>query len=68
MILEPTCFEKVKMDESDIKFFNEDFLKLSGRSLEWVLIELIVFVMYLFTLLTFMVKSRIYKVGIDQTI
>ena len=47
--------------------FGEEFQKLAGKSLEWILMELVVYVFFLMTLLVIMIKSRFTKVGIEHS-
>ena len=47
--------------------FGEEFQKLAGKSLEWILIELFVWVFFLMTMVIIMIKSRFTKVGIDNS-
>ena len=57
-VLQPTCFQKVKLDESDTLYFDKSFQILAGKCLEWIEIEIFIFTFYLLTLLIFMIKSR----------
>ena len=47
--------------------FGEEFQKLAGKSLEWILMELVVYVFFLCTMIVIMIKSRFTKVGIDNS-
>ena len=53
----PPCLE----DRATIK-------KWAGNSIEWLTIELFVFIIYLFTMMLFMIKSRCLSVGISHEI
>lgn len=47
------------------KCARKDWIKFQGHSFEWMLIEILVFATFLFTMIILMCKSRFYKVGID---
>ena len=47
--------------------FDKEFQKLGGKSLEWILMELVVFVFFLMTMVIIMIKSRFTKVGINNS-
>ena len=55
------------MEDSEMYHFGEEFYKLAGMSLEWILMELVVYVFFLITMIVIMVKSRFTKVGIDNS-
>jgi len=45
----------------------DDFPKFNGRAFEWILIEVLVFAFFLFSMVILMFKSRFMKVGIDNS-
>lgn len=45
----------------------DDFRKYNGRAFEWILIEVMVFAFFLFSMVILMFKSRFMKVGIDNS-
>ena len=47
--------------------FGPEFEKLAGKSLEWILMELVVYVFFLCTMIVIMIKSRFTRVGIDNS-
>jgi hypothetical protein len=52
----PDCFlDKIKYNE------------MTGRSLQWFILEIMVFASYTFTMVLLMIKSRFINVGIDQS-
>lgn len=44
-----------------------DFQSFQGRTFEWFIIEIMVYILYLFTLVTIMAKSRFSTVGMDNS-
>ena len=44
-----------------------EFNKYNGRAFEWILIEVLVFTFFLFSMVILMFKSRFMKVGIDNS-
>ena len=57
-VLEPTCFQQISVEDSEMYHFGEEFQKLAGKSLEWILMELVVYVFFLCTMIVIMFKSR----------
>ena len=49
------------------KCSRKDWLKFQGCSFEWMMIELLVFSTFLFTMILLMLKSRFSKIGIDNS-
>ena len=47
--------------------FDKEFQKLGGKSLEWILMELVIFIFFLMTMVIIMIKSRFTKVGINNS-
>ena len=65
--MEPTSFSQYTVKDSEMYQFGEEFQKLAGKSLEWILMELVVLVFFLMTMVIIMIKSRFTKVGIDNS-
>ena len=51
----------------DCLVYKSKFKEWSFNSLEWMIIELMVFVFYLTTMIILLIKSRFTKVGVDQS-
>ena len=76
-IAQPTCFNKIEIDIADIDLgdieiksvfqADKEFRDLAGQSLEWLFIEVLVYMFYLFTMAIIMIQSRFIKVGIDNS-
>ena len=69
----PLCFGKQNVtdyyiDENRPIFkYSDTFINQTGRSLEWLLIEVLVYVFFLLTLAMIMIVSRFTQVGIDNS-
>ena len=55
-ISEPGCLQNQKVYKS-----------MAGNSIEWFEVELMIFIFFMFTMIFLLTKSRVSKVGVDQS-